>query len=309
LRIEEGKKKKKGKSKKEDREDGVRIERRGLHYGRRLRYIPLPISYPDLHIFTSHGLSLPQPGIGQHAAYALARQGVRSFALLDRNPITSTAQHLQKHYPDVQIKSLSLDVSDEAAVDDSIAQTVHAFGRIDYALNNAGIGGALKTTDQVEAEDFERVLRVNTTGVWLCQRAQIRQMLKQDPLTSSPRSARGSIVNTASMYGIIAPSSNVPATAYAASKHAVVGLTRADALAFAGRGIRINALCPGYVLTPLVQGTMGKGSIMDDEREKVPLKRFASMEEIADVVAFLHSEASSYVVGAAVVADGGFTIQ
>lgn len=248
-------------------------------------------------------------GIGQYAAYAMARQGVRSFALLDRNPVTSTVQQLKKDYPDINIKAIEMDVADEAAVNDSVEQTVKEFGRLDYALNNAGIGGALNTTDQIEKSDFERVMSINTTGVWLCQRAQIRQMLKQDKWSDSYRSYRGSIVNMASMYGKVGPTLNVPATAYSTSKHAVVGLTKADAIAMAPRGIKINAICPGYVLTPLVQSTMDKGSVMDDERVKVPVQRFASMEEIGDVVAFLHSDASSYVVGSALVADGGFTIQ
>ncbi|PSN65409.1 NAD(P)-binding protein [Corynespora cassiicola Philippines] len=248
-------------------------------------------------------------GIGQHAAYSLARQGVRSFALLDRNPITKTVAELKKSYPDISIKEIELDVANESAVNDSVDQTVKEFGRIDYALNNAGIGGALKTTDQVEKEDFERVLSVNTKGVWLCQRAQIRQMLRQEKRTDSYRSYRGSIVNTASMYGLLGPSLNVPSTAYATSKHAVIGLTKADAVAFGGRGIKINALCPGYVATPLVMGSMSAGSVMDDERLKVPIQRLATMEEIGDCVAFLHSDASSYVIGSSLVADGGFTIQ
>lgn len=134
-------------------------------------------------------------------------------------------------------------------------------------------------------------------------------MLKQEKLSDSYRSYRGSIVNTASMYGIVGPSLNVPSTAYATSKHAVIGLTKADAVAFASRGIKINALCPGYVATPLVMSSMNVGSVMDDERVKVPVQRLATMEEIGDCVAFLHSEASSYMVGASLIADGGFTIQ
>ncbi|KAL5429601.1 hypothetical protein PMIN06_012697 [Paraphaeosphaeria minitans] len=248
-------------------------------------------------------------GIGQYAAYAMARQGVRSFALLDRNPVTKTVQQLKRDYPHISIKEFEMDVADESAVNDSVDKTVKEFGRIDYALNNAGIGGALKTTDQIEKSEFERIMSINTTGVWLCQRAQIRQMLKQDKWSDSYRSYRGSIVNTASMYGKVGPTLNVPATAYSTSKHAVVGLTKADAIAMAPRGIKINAICPGYVLTPLVESTMDKGSVMDDERVKVPVQRFASMEEIGDVIAFLHSDASSYVVGSALVADGGFTIQ
>jgi len=109
------------------------------------------------------------------------------------------------------------------------------------------------------------------------------------------------------MYGIVGPSLNVPSTAYATSKHAVVGLSKADAIAFAPQGIKINALCPGYVATPLIMSSMSAGSVMENERVKVPLQRLANMEEIGDCVAWLHSDASSYVVGAAMVADGGFT--
>ncbi|KAF2261198.1 oxidoreductase ucpA [Lojkania enalia] len=253
-------------------------------------------------------------GIGQYAAYSLARQGVRSFALLDRNPVTKTASELKKTYADISIKEIEIDVANEAAVNDSIAQAVKEFGRIDYALNNAGIGGMLATTDQIPRDDFERVLAVNATGVWLCQRAQIRQMLQQEKLSNTIRSYRGSIVNVASMYGVIGPTLNVPSTAYSTSKHAVVGLTRADGVAFAPKGIKINAICPGYVLTPLVQDTMDKegsagGNIMDIERRKVPLERFARMDEIGDAISYLLSDASSYMIGAAMVVDGGFSIQ
>jgi NAD(P)-dependent dehydrogenase (short-subunit alcohol dehydrogenase family) len=132
--------------------------------------------------------------------------------------------------------------------------------------------------------------------------------LKQEKLTDSYRSYRGSIVNVASMYGVVAPPLNVPATAYATSKHAVIGLTKSDALAFAHRGIRINAISPGYVMTPLVQETMGKGDMMETERKKVPVHRYSEMEEIGDCIAFLHSNAASYMVGATLVADGGYTI-
>ncbi|KAL6706981.1 hypothetical protein ACN47E_004931 [Coniothyrium glycines] len=247
-------------------------------------------------------------GIGQYTAYALAKQGVRLFALLDRNPVTKTISGLAKISPDITTKEFQLDVTNEKAIDDSIAATVKEFGRLDYAVNNAGIGGIIKTSDEVPKDDFERVLAINTTAVWQCQRAQIRQMLKQEKLSDSYRSYRGSIVNVASMYGLVAPPLNVPATAYATSKHAVIGLTKSDALAFAHRGIKINAISPGYVLTPLVQQTMGLGDMMEIERKKVPVHRYSEMEEIGDCIAFLHSDASSYMVGATLVADGGYTI-
>lgn len=110
------------------------------------------------------------------------------------------------------------------------------------------------------------------------------------------------------MYGLVAPPLNVPATAYATSKHAVVGLTKSDALAFAHRGIRINSISPGYVMTPLVKDTMSKDDMIETERKKVPVHRYSEMEEIGDCIAFLHSDAASYMVGANLVADGGYTI-
>jgi|TARA_R110002003_G_scaffold351_17_gene19023 NAD(P)-dependent dehydrogenase (short-subunit alcohol dehydrogenase family) len=233
---------------------------------------------------------------------------VRSFALLDRNPVTATINELRNIAPDVSVKEFELDVTNEKAIDDSIEKTVKEFGRLDYAVNNAGIGGIINTSDQIPKENFEKVIAVNTTAVWQCQRAQIRQMLKQEKLSNSYRSYRGSIVNVASMYGLVAPPLNVPATAYATSKHAVIGLTRSDALAFAHQGIKINAIAPGYVMTPLVQETMGKGDMMETERKKVPVHRYSEMEEIGDCIAFLHSDAASYMVGATLVADGGYTI-
>lgn len=227
---------------------------------------------------------------------------------MDRNPITKTVTELKKISPDVAVKEFELDVTNEKAIDDSIERTVKEFGRLDYAVNNAGIGGTIKPSDQIPKEDFEKVIAINTTAVWQCQRAQIRQMLKQEKLTDSYRSYRGSIVNVASMYGLVAPPLNVPATAYATSKHAVIGLTKSDALAFAHKGIKINAISPGYVLTPLVQETMGKGDMMETERIKVPVHRYSEMEEIGDCIAFLHSDAASYMVGATLVVDGGYTI-
>ena len=173
-------------------------------------------------------------------------------------------------------------------------------------------GGALTDEDfpldQVSEEDFDRIMAVNVKGTWLCMKYQIRQMLKQEKLSDSYRSYRGSIVNVASMYGLVAPPLNVPATAYATSKHAVIGLTKSDALAFAHKGIRINAISPGYVMTPLVKEHMSQGDMMETERKKVPVHRYSEMEEIGDCIAFLHSQAASYMIGATLVADGGYTI-
>ncbi|KAF2816164.1 oxidoreductase ucpA, partial [Mytilinidion resinicola] len=250
-------------------------------------------------------------GIGQATAYAFARQGVRSFALLDRNPPTETIKTLQSLHSSLSIKAIELDVASEAAVNDSVAATVKEFGRIDYAVNNAGIGGKMGLTQDIPLDDFQRVLDVNTKGVWLCQRAQLRQMMTQER-PANPREYRGTIVNMASMYGIVAANANVPSSAYVTSKHACVGLTKADAVTYAAHGIRINAICPGYVATPLVGGSTAevmsdKSGIMAQELAKVPLGRLALPEEIGDAIAFLASPASSFMVGSPMIVDGGFS--
>jgi NAD(P)-dependent dehydrogenase (short-subunit alcohol dehydrogenase family) len=261
----------------------------------------LPFSRPPLP-------QLTRKGIGQYTAYALARQGVRAFSLIDRNALTTTAAELKKLAPDASILELPLDVTNETAVTDSVSQTVKQFGRLDYAVNNAGIGGTIAPSSQIALSEFQHILAVNTTAVWQCQRAQIRQMLSQSPRSDSYRANRGAIVNVASMFGVVAPAPDVPTTAYSTSKHAVLGLTKADALAFANKGIRINAVSPGYVLTPLVKEHMSQDGIMERERGKVPVGRYAEMEEIGDCIAFLCSDAASYMVGANLVVDGGFTV-
>lgn len=145
-----------------------------------------------------------------------------------------------------------MDVSKEESINSAVDQTVQRFSRLDIAVNNAGIGVG-GPTDQLSLEDWRKVMSVNLDGLWLCQRAQIRQMLRQEPLDPPPRGNRGVIVNVASMLGLVASSPETPAVAYTSSKHGVVGLTRTDATMYASRGIRVNAICPGYVATPLLK--------------------------------------------------------
>ncbi|KAK4542635.1 hypothetical protein LTR36_006684 [Oleoguttula mirabilis] len=193
-------------------------------------------------------------GIGQYTAYAFAKYGVRQLALCDIKPeaLEQTSNELKKNFPDVEILSIQMDTSKEDEVNSAVDQTVKKFSRLDIAVNNAGISGG-GPTDQLEFEDWRRVLSINLDGVWLCQRAQIRQMLKQEPLDPLPRGNRGVIVNVSSMLGLVASAPATPAPAYTASKHGVMGLTKTDATMYASRGIRINACCPGYVATPLLK--------------------------------------------------------
>ncbi|KAI6901401.1 hypothetical protein D0869_14013 [Hortaea werneckii] len=249
-------------------------------------------------------------GIGQATALAFAKYGARQLALCDIRPdaITQTIQKLKDHHKDFEILSLDVDTSREVDVDHAVEHTAKHFGRLDIAVNNAGINGKATSSDQLEFEDWRKTMSINLDGVWLCQRAEIRQMLKQEPLDQAPRGGRGIIVNVASMLGLVAASSSTPAVAYTASKHGVMGLTKTDAVMYAPRGIRINAVCPGYIATPLL-GVVGAEGVLARQLEKVPQNRFGSAEEVADAISFLASPMSSFVAGHGLVLDGGYSCQ
>ncbi|CEL09762.1 hypothetical protein ASPCAL12892 [Aspergillus calidoustus] len=250
-------------------------------------------------------------GIGKATATSFATHGIHQLAIADINlPLAQeAARSLESRFPNLQVLPIHLDVSSEESIAAAIAQTRAEFTRIDYAVNNAGISGSPTLSAEHDASEWRKTLDVNLTGVWMCSRAQIGAMLSQEKRPDdSERHNRGVIVNVASMYGLLATSLNTPAVAYTASKHGVVGLTRADAIAYAEKGIRINAVCPGYVATPLLEGRMESG-VVQREIAKIPVGRMASPEEIGDQIVVLASTLCSYVYGAAVVADGGFTIQ
>jgi NAD(P)-dependent dehydrogenase (short-subunit alcohol dehydrogenase family) len=175
--------------------------------------------------------------------------------------------------------------------------TILAHGRLDCAFNNAGIAGwqveagGKKTADWHE-EAFDRMIAVNLKGVWLCMRAEIRQMLTQ---------GGGAIVNTGSIAGLAGlPTSS----AYVAAKHGVIGLTKTAAIEYAEAGIRVNAVCPGYIRTRMTEDTMRRRG--EAILAQVPAKRMGNPEEIAEMVVWLCSDRASYVTGAAYNVDGGW---
>jgi NAD(P)-dependent dehydrogenase (short-subunit alcohol dehydrogenase family) len=178
-----------------------------------------------------------------------------SFPISDINPATlgTTETELKERHPGIEVLSLETDTSNEASVNSAITKTVSAFSRLDFAVNNAGISCEPLPSHKASLTDWQRVMSINLDGVWLCQRAQVRQMLSQPRLEPGPRGNRGVIVNVSSMLGLVASSAATPACSYTASKHGVVGLTKADAVAYAKEGIRINAVCAGYIRTPLLE--------------------------------------------------------
>ena len=190
------------------------------------------------------------------------------------------------------------DMAKAADVEAMIQKTVATYGRLDCAHNNAGIEGTTKKTHDYDEADWDRVIAINVKGVWLCMKYQIPQMLKQ---------GSGAIVNTASGAGLL----GVPQMpAYVASKHAVVGLTKTAALEYAKAGIRVNAVCPGVINTPMVDRmTNLRPGRMERMAAAEPIGRMGKPEEIAAAVVWLCSDASSFVTGLPMPVDGGITAQ
>ncbi|PYI04187.1 NAD(P)-binding protein [Aspergillus sclerotiicarbonarius CBS 121057] len=248
-------------------------------------------------------------GIGKATAYSLAQHGVRQLAIADINfpAAQDTAHDLQSQFSDVQALPLNLNVADPASIKSAITKTVARFGRIDYAVNSAGIVGSTAYSSEHDIADWQKTLDVNLNGVWMASREEIAVMMTQEKMDDSPRSNRGVIVNVASAYGLVGSSRDLPIVAYTASKHAVVGFTKADALTYAPLGIRINAICPGYVETPLLGLLTPEGK--QKEESKTPLGRMGQPDEIGDAITFMLSPMSSYMYGSAMVVDGGFTAQ
>jgi NAD(P)-dependent dehydrogenase (short-subunit alcohol dehydrogenase family) len=190
------------------------------------------------------------------------------------------------------------DVSNEADVRVMIEQTLSIFGRLDAAFNNAGVMSPAVETADASGEEFDRITAVNLKGVWNCMKYELLQMRKQ---------GSGAIVNNSSIGGLI----GVPGRAiYHATKHGVLGLTKSAALEYAARGIRINAICPGTINTPMVAEMLEKEpEAMKEILRNQPNRRLGEPEEIASVVLWLCSPGASFVIGHALAVDGGFTVQ
>lgn len=238
-------------------------------------------------------------GIGRAAALAYANDGAR-VVVADVNVEggEETVQLIKEAGGEAIL--VHADVSRPEDTQAMVAQTVETFGSLDCAFNNAGIGGGSErrlTADYLE-EDWDRVMSINLKGVWLCMKAEIPQMMKQ---------GKGAIVNTASIAGLVGLSGTV---AYVAAKHGVTGLTKAAAMEYAKSGIRVNAVCPGYVETPLVQVSFDR---IEGYRDRVagrhPMDRLGQPSEIAEAVLWLSSDAASFVTGHNMTVDGGYVAQ
>ncbi len=190
------------------------------------------------------------------------------------------------------------DVSKDAEVKNMVEKTMQTFGRLDYAFNNAGIEGISGTTHICTEENWDKTIAVNLKGAWLCMKYEIAEMLK---------TGKGAIVNVASIAGLVG-FQGLPA--YTASKHALIGLTKTAALEYAKQGIRVNAICPGVIKTPMVDRTTGKDKAVEKQFENMePVGRMGQPEEVAEAAIFLFSDGASFITGDAIAVDGGWIAQ
>ncbi|MCX6292153.1 MAG: SDR family oxidoreductase [Bacteroidetes bacterium] len=190
------------------------------------------------------------------------------------------------------------DVANETEVQMMVEKAITAFGRIDFAFNNAGIEGHSAITHECTTENWDHVLSVNLKGAWLCMKYEIPHLLKQK---------KGSIVNTSSVAGLVG-FQNIPA--YTASKHGLIGLTKTAALEYAKTGIRVNSVCPGVIKTPMIDRFTGKNKEIEKQFENLePVGRLGEPGEVAEAVVWLCSDAASFVTGAALAVDGGWIAQ
>ncbi|KAL3429651.1 hypothetical protein BDV09DRAFT_180028 [Aspergillus tetrazonus] len=247
-------------------------------------------------------------GIGRSIAHTYAQNGISALALADISlpALEATQAELLQSHPHLadRIAIYRVNVTKEEEISAAVQCAAQRFGRIDISVHGAGITGTGAYTHELDLKEWQRVIDVNQTGVMLCDKWMVKQMLGQELIPGYR--GRGIIVNISSIYGVVAPDGRLGVAPYAASKHAVIGLTKLDAKNYAKDGIRINAICPGFVDTPLTHRNLVEG-VFSPEIENTVLKRPARPEEIADAVLFLTSRMGSYMCAGALVVDGGYT--
>ena len=234
-------------------------------------------------------------GIGRVAALAFANKGakvvVSDVAVADGE---TTAQLIKQNGG--QAIFVKADVTNGREIEALICATVQTFGRLDFAFNNAGIDGVRAQTADYPEATWTEVININLTGVFLCMKFEIPVMLRQ---------SGGVIVNMASVAGVIGFPGH---SAYTASKHGVIGLTKTAALEYAKAGIRVNALCPTYTRTPMLERIIASKPDLESKlTARVPIGRLGTPEEIAAAAMFLCSDAAAFITGHAMMMDGGIT--
>lgn len=234
-------------------------------------------------------------GIGRATAKAFAREGA-NVVLSDWVEDATTEEEIKKAGGNCIF--VKCDVSNEADVKNLVTMAVETYGGLDVAINNAGIEGDQVPAQEVTNEAWDNLMNINLRGVWLCMKYQLPEMLKKQ---------KGAIVNVSSIAGLVGFPNLSP---YVASKHGVIGLTKVAAIENAKTGIRVNALCPGVIRTPMVDRALGGDPDVEAAyRSAIPVNRFGTSEEMAETILFLSSDGAGYITGQAITADGGWVAQ
>jgi len=265
----------------------------------------LPQGYPNAQAFTpAHypGLSGKVvldtgagSGIGRAMAHAFARHGVK-LMLLDINAeaAAQTQKQLRDAFPSLEVEVVQASIADDVAVEQACAATEARFGRIDILLNNAGIA-MNKPALELSPSEWRRAIDIDLSGIFYCAQAAGKRMVKQ---------GGGVILSTASLWGLSTAARRV---AYCAAKAGVVSLTKCLAAEWAQYGIRVNAICPGYVHTEFVDALIAQGTLNAVELcDRTPMRRLGRPEEMAETALYLASDAAAFVTGHAMVSDGGW---
>ena len=236
-------------------------------------------------------------GIGRATAVAFAKNKARVVLVdINKEEAQLTMELVKSHGGEAHF--IFCDVSQESDVKRAIGETLKTWGRLDFAFNNAGIEGLQALTPDCSLDNWNRVIDINLRGVWLCLKYQIQEMVKQ---------GRGSIVNCSSIAGLIG-FPGIPS--YVASKHGVIGLTKTAALEFAKQNIRVNAICPGVIQTPMIDRFVhGEAQVRQQFIAGEPIGRIGHPDEIAAAALWLCSDSSSFVTGHSLLVDGGWLAQ
>ena len=236
-------------------------------------------------------------GIGRVTALTFAKEGgIVIVSDINKEGGLETVKLIEKSGGHATF--IKANVADYSEVENLVNQIVKLYGKLDIAINNAGISGTPARTADISLDSWDKVMSVNATGVFYCMRAEIQQMLKQ---------TSGTIVNISSIAGLQGLPNNLP---YVASKHAVVGMTKTAAIEYARKNIRINAVCPVFTVTPLFNPEMMEqisAGLSDKLKAGIPMKRFADPIEMANAIIWLCSDKASFVTGLAMPVDGGLT--
>jgi NAD(P)-dependent dehydrogenase (short-subunit alcohol dehydrogenase family) len=249
-------------------------------------------TFPDKVVLITGGTS----GIGRATAVAFAREGA-SVVITGRRVEEGNRTLALVKSAGREGLFVRADVSRPADVENTLATLLARFGRLDIAFNNAGVEDIAAPFHEQTVENYDRVMGINVKGLWLSMQAEIRQMLKQ---------GGGAIVNTSSVGGLIAIAGNAT---YVATKHAVLGFTKAAALEYARQGIRVNAVAPAAIDTEMVQRFATEQAVRDKLAAAHPIGRMGQPEEVAEAVLWLASPAASFVTGHTLVVDGGYLVK